>query len=159
MICERCKGEGEIITGDCPDCLGSGTFEGYCLTCSGSGQGSHDGSVCPTCRGRCASVSDCQTCNGTGKEKKECPDCEGTGFFEDDEDEKPKPNHCTIVFQCRNSSLNPCALFREDKQEPGFCRHSKNGLCHSAVAMANTMVIEFKKIGLEVCLSSTPRKA
>jgi len=48
----------------CPACEGEGGEESYCVHCSGSGEGMHDGTRCSACRGSGMEYEKCELCDG-----------------------------------------------------------------------------------------------
>jgi len=60
----KCGADDEYLPEtDCDDCGGTGAV--MCTSCSGSGEGGHDGAICHECRG--AGEVRCPTCEGAGK--------------------------------------------------------------------------------------------
>ncbi len=52
----------------CIECEGEGKAYEVCTFCSGSGEGSIDGSRCPMCKGQGMVYTECKGCGGTGED-------------------------------------------------------------------------------------------
>lgn len=65
-----------------------------------------------------------------------------------DQDMKPKPNKCMVVFSC-TSQKDSCALFAEDNVT-GYCKYmSSTGRCCSKVAQAQKMRAALEEMGID----------
>lgn len=51
---------------ECPECKGSGFYDGICESCNGSGEGVHESKQCGICKGSGEQSVKCSTCNGVG---------------------------------------------------------------------------------------------
>lgn len=52
---------------ECEVCEGTGVVKPLCSRCSGSGEGSHDGTTCWDCKGSGVTESECEECSGAGQ--------------------------------------------------------------------------------------------
>ena len=74
-------------------------------------------------------------------------------------EEKPMENMCSIQFECRDHKNKPCVykVDGEPRKIKGFrqmiasCKFLQFGnKCVSSVAKANAMVLEMKRMGVEI---------
>ena len=62
-------------------------------------------------------------------------------------EDKPLENRCHVHFKCFDIEHKPCSY----KNDDGYCDYWRLGnKCTSSVAKVNAMVLEMKRMGVEI---------
>lgn len=87
-LCHHCFGSGErrvacqYVTANGESCH-EGNYFCRCLSCNGTGQSSHDDTMCGSCPGSGWQKFTCPSCHGTGSIEQTCQLCDGCGQIDD----------------------------------------------------------------------------